>query len=382
MPDSARDSPEVSVVLPALNEEETIGECIGKIRRVFRDNGIDGEIVVSDSSSDRTTEIAAAMGARIVRMDRRGYGNAYLEAFRAVRGRFVVIGDADNTYDFLEIPRLLEPLRNGYDLVLGSRFSGEIKAGAMRPLHRYVGNPLFVWLVNAMFGTQFTDVHTGFRAIRKDALDRLPLKTGGMEFASEMLIEAARAGIRITEVPIAYYPRRTPSKLRSFTDGWRHLRFLLLYRPLPFLAGPGAVFALAGLLLMLRFYLGGEAESHHLHSFILGVIALVGGLQALLMGINIKVYSIVHGYGDRSRLASRFMDYYSLEWLLVLSAALMLAGIAIGMLIVQHWVALGFGPLDEVANAIIALVLILSGVQVLFFAVLQSMMLLNDRENP
>ncbi|MDD1665511.1 MAG: glycosyltransferase family 2 protein, partial [Methanomicrobiales archaeon] len=252
---------DVTVILPALNEEATIATCISKIQGIFRDKGIRGEILVSDSSNDSTPELARSSGARVIHSGHAGYGNAYLAAFREARGRIIVMGDADDTYDFTALPRLLDPIREGADLVVGSRFKGEIAPGSMAPLHRYIGNPLLTWLLNAIYGTRFSDTHSGFRAITREALSRLSLSSGGMEFASEMLIRASERGLSIVEVPITYSPRRSPSKMHSFADGWRHLRCVLLMRPVPFLAIPGLSFAAIGLVLMILFSLTGNLET-------------------------------------------------------------------------------------------------------------------------
>lgn len=306
-------APALSVVLPALNEEATIGECIRKIQKVFADLAIDGEIIVADSSDDRTAAIARDLGATVVRPEKRGYGNAYLAGLARARGKYIVIGDADNTYDFLEIPKLLALLDAGADMALGSRLRGEIRPGAMPALHRYVGNPFLTWLLNRVFSIRISDAHTGFRAFRREALERMNVKTGGMEFASEMIIEAAKANLRIAEVPITYSARVAPSKLQSFSDGWRHVRFMLLYRPIPFITVPGLIFAVFGFFLMVIFAVRGEVETSFIHSFILAALFFVGGLQALFAGINIAVYSAVQGYGEAGPFLSRLMSYHSLE---------------------------------------------------------------------
>jgi len=367
-----------SVILPALDEERTIGECIQKIQDVFSRNAMHGEILVVDSSTDRTPEIAAALGARVIRPEKTGYGNAYLAGFAAARGRYIVMGDADNTYDFYDIPRLVAPLKDGADFVIGSRFKGTIHKGSMTGLHRYIGNPLLTWMVNFIFHTQFSDTHSGFRAITREALDMLPLKTGGMEFASEMLVMASKENLKIAEVPIDYYPRKTPSKLHSFADGWRHIRFVLLMKPLPFVAIPGFLFFVVGLLLMAFFAVQGNIESSHLHTFILGAILVMGGMQVILTGFLMKTYSVVHGYENKAGIIVPLMQYSSLEKFLVLGAALFAVGVIVGLNIIVRWVAVGFGFLSEISTAIVALILIVSGIQVFLFAVFQSMMLLNE----
>jgi glycosyltransferase involved in cell wall biosynthesis len=373
-----KNSVDVTVILPALDEERTIGECITRIQKVFHDNTIYGEIIVVDSSTDRTPEIAASLGAKVFPAEKNGYGNAYLTGFKNAQGHYIVMGDADNTYDFLEIPNLLAPLKNGADFVIGSRFKGTIHKDSMDWLHRYIGNPVLTWMLNFIFHTHYSDTHSGFRAITRKALDRLSLTTGGMEFASEMLVMASKEGLRIEEVPISYYPRLTPSKLHSFADGWRHIRFVLLMKPLPFIAVPGFLFSVVGILLMTFFSFNGDIESSHLHTFILGAILVIGGIQVVLSGFLMKTYSVIHGYEKKQGFIEFLMKYHSLEIFLVLGFLLIFAGILLGFNIFLRWVATSFGFLSEISTAIISLVLIVSGLQIFFFAVFQSMMLLNE----
>lgn len=369
---------DVSVIMPALDEERAIGECIIKIQRVFRDHTINGEIIVVDSSTDKTAAIAHFLGARVIKPEKIGYGNAYLCGFKHARGRYIILGDSDNTYDFSEIPKLLSPLKDGADFVIGSRFKGNIHKGAMTPLHRYIGNPVLTWMINVIFGTRFTDAHSGFRAITREALDKLSIKTGGMEFASEMLVMASKEQLNIVEVPIDYYPRVTPSKLHSFADGWRHIRFVLLMKPLPFVAIPGLVFSLVGVLLMAFFSLRGNVESSHLHTFILGAILIMGGLQVVFTGFLMKTYSVIHGYETKAGIIERIMNYSNLEKFLLVGFVLLLAGVLLGINILIKWISVSFGFLSEISTAILALVLIVSGLQIVLFAVFQSMMMLNE----
>ena len=288
--------PYLSVILPTLNEEATIGICIQKIQKVFDDLGVSGEIIVSDSSTDRTPDIARKSGRLWCIPLTGAMGLPTWRHSPMPGGAYIVMGDADNTYDFLELPLLIRELDLGADLVIGSRFAGEIQKGAMTPLHQYIGNPLLTWVLNTVFHTDFSDTHSGFRAIRADALKKLDLQSWGMEFASEMLIKASREGLKITEVPITYYPRETPSKLNSFSDGWRHVRFILLLKPMPFLTIPGIFFALFGFLMMAAFYTSSEGPAGRTHSFILGAILFTGGFQSSYPGLMIKVYSVVHGF--------------------------------------------------------------------------------------
>lgn len=369
---------DVSVILPARDEERTIGECISKIQEVFLREKISGEIIIADSSEDRTAAIAASLGAKVVRPEKIGYGNAYLAGFAVAQGRYIVMGDADNTYDFLEIAQLIEPLKHGADLVIGSRFRGTLHAGSMTPLHKYIGNPVLTWLLNYIFHTRYSDTHSGFRAIRREALDRLQLKTGGMEFASEMLVMASKENLRIEEVPVSYYPRVTPSKLHSFADGWRHVRFVLLMKPLPFIAVPGIIFSVVGFILMTFFYFQGDIEGSHLHTFILGAMMVMGGMQVVFSALLMKTYSVIHGYERKAGIIEVFMRYHNLEKFLLLGAVIAFLGVLAGINIIVRWISENFGFLSEISTAIISLVLITSGLQLFLFAVFQSMMLLNE----
>ncbi|MBI1923313.1 glycosyltransferase [Candidatus Poribacteria bacterium] len=222
---------DVSVIMPCLNEEATIGVCIQKVWRAFKTHHINGEVIVADNgSTDASVAIAQSLGARAVHQPCRGYGAAYQAGIAAARGKSIIIGDSDDTYDFSEIDRFLQPLGKGYHFVIGSRFRGEIRPGAMPWLHRYIGNPLLTGMLNLLFKAGVSDAHCGMRAFTREAYEKMTLKTTGMEFASEMVVKAAKVGLRIAEVPITYYPRKGESKLHPFRDAWRHLRFLLLFR--------------------------------------------------------------------------------------------------------------------------------------------------------
>lgn len=369
---------EITVIIPTLDEEYSIEKCIRTIQSVFQTHHIPAEIIVSDSSTDRTADIASSLGARVIRPEKKGYGAAYLAAFPHARGRYVVIGDGDDTYDFSQIPDLIEPLRQGADMVIGSRFNGEIQPGAMTALHRYIGNPILTWMVNALFDAHFSDVHSGFRAIKKNALDRLSLKSPGMEFASEMMVRARQKGLIVKEVPITYSPRKTPSKLHSFADGWRHIRFVLLLNPLPFIAIPGAFFSLIGFILMVLFALKGNVATSSLHSFILGAFLLCGGVQVIVFGILMKIYSVVHGYQEKAGIIEIVMNYHSLEKFLLAGGILLIAGLTAGLSVIITWIRSGFGHIAEIVNAVVALTLGTVGLQIIFMAIFVSMMLLRE----
>jgi len=369
---------EITVIMPTLDEESSIQKCIDKIQSVFRARNIQGEIIISDSSDDRTAEIAREMGARVISPNKKGYGAAYLAAFPHARGKYVIIGDGDDTYDFSQIPDLIEPLKHGADMVIGSRFNGEIQPGAITALHRYIGNPLLTWMVNVLFKAQFSDVHSGFRAIKRESLERLTLSSPGMEFASEMMVRARQKGLVVKEVPITYSPRKTPSKLHSFADGWRHIRFVLLLNPLPFIAIPGAFFSLIGFILMVLFALKGNVATSSLHSFILGAFLLCGGVQVIVFGILMKMYSVVHGYQEKAGIIEIVMNYHSLEKFLLAGGILLIAGLIAGVSVIFTWIRSGFGHIAEIVNAVVALTLGTVGLQIIFMAIFVSMMLLRE----
>ena len=373
--------PRISVIIPALNEELTIGSCISDVREQFAIYQISGEIIVVDSSTDRTADIARSLDATVVHPLKSGYGFAYREGFRYVKSDIIVMMDADGTYDPSELMQLVAPLKRGADLVIGSRFKGMIYPGAMTPLHRYIGNPVLTRVLNIVFQTHFSDAHSGFRAIKREALEKLNLKTGGMEFASEMLIMASIRGLTIEEIPVRYYPRKAPSNLHSFADGWRHLRFILLMKPFPFLAIPGLIFSLLGVLLMTLFYMSGNIETSHIHSFILGSILLIGGVQVVIMGINTEVYSIINGYQEKTRLMAAFLTYHSLEKFLVLGGALILAGTLFGITIILNWIRESFGEISQISTGVVSLSLIIIGIQVISCSIFISMMLLNNGDH-
>jgi glycosyltransferase involved in cell wall biosynthesis len=375
-------NPDISIVIPALNEEKTIGECIERIKEGCDPAGFTYEIIVADSSTDQTPVIASAKGARVIHPEKRGYGNAYLAGFESARGKIVVIGDADNTYDFRIIPDMVLPIQQGKaDMVVGSRMKGMILPGSMPALHRYLGNPMLTRLLNFAFGTHFSDCHSGFRAIRADSLSRLELHTGGMEFASEMMIESAKKGLRVTEIPITYHPRQSPSNLHSFADGWRHIRFIMLEKPLPFLAAPGFLFALFGLTMMGFVLVNAQGWNAGLHSFILGLVFLTGGFQLAMMGIALKAYAVTNGFDVCGRWFKPVLRYQTLEYMLFGGGLLILLGLANGIAILLDWIQRSFGELSQVLSALITLCSIILGLQMVFTAILVSMMMLRcDRE--
>lgn len=375
-------TPLVSIIIPCMNEERTIGSCIRKAQSTLKRECLAGEIIIPDNSTDNSREIAIKMGAKIVIPQKKGYGNAYLEGFRHAVGKYVIIADADDTYDLNEMPKFLKPLMAGEaDFVMGTRLKGNIMKNSMPRLHRYIGNPVLTGILNWLFKTKISDAHCGMRAITKEAYERLGTKSEGMEFASEMIIEAARKKLRIIEVPITYYPRQTPSKLHSWGDGWRHLRFMMLYNPTPFFYVPGILLFILGAFMALTLAIRGNVETTSLHSFILGSMLAIIGTQMIATGSVMKVYGIVHNKIDKSGITGKLLDYHSLESGLMVGIILFFAGMVLGSKILLKWVSSGFGSLSEVGNAVASVVLAAVGMQIIFSALIISIFILEKKEN-
>ena len=372
---------DISIVIPALNEEGIVGKTVKSIPLTeLKEKGMDVEVVVVDNAStDNTAQEATDAGARVVREDNRGYGNAYLRGFKESKGDIIVMGDADATYPLNITYDFVQPILTGdYDVVMGSRLKGEIKKGAMPALHRYVGNPFLTWLLNALFKAGISDAHCGMRAIRREALDKLNLHSTGMEFASEMIIEAARENLKIAEIPITYYPRIGDSKLSSFSDGWRHLRFMMLYRPTPFLLGPGLIVLLLGVSLVTIVTLLGQSR---MHSLILGSLLVIIGYQMLLAWMQFGAFGEMYGVNKSSGTVNKYLSYHSLGRELLLGVVLLLVGLIIGINVIYNWSAAGFGGLFQTLNAMMALIFFILGFQTIFSGIFISLMLLSSPES-
>ena len=371
----------VSVVIPCLNEADSIDRCVRAALEAIQSGGLRGEVVVADNgSTDGSAELAAAAGARVVHEPRRGYGSAYLAGFAAARGRFVVMADADLTYDFGEIPHFVAQLQDGADLVMGDRMDN-IKPGAMPWLHRYVGNPILTGILNLFFRTGVNDAHCGMRAVRADALPRLELRATGMEFASEMVIRASKEGLDIRQFPIEYHPREGESKLSSFRDGWRHLRFLLVHAPTYLFILPGAITAFTGALMALtvlgRIHVLGR--NWDLHAMIAGALLMIVGTQVLALGLCAHAYG-TYFMGERDPWFDRMRARFGLEHGLLLGGAFILAGLAIAAVIVGIWINRGFGHLSEERLAVLSATLMIVGIQVFFSSFLLSILGLRRRD--
>ena len=373
--DVAQTKVEVSIVMPCLNEAETLASCIRKARSAIESGHLDAEIIVADNgSTDGSQLIAKEMGARLVEVPRRGYGSALLGGIAAARGRFVVMGDADDSYDFTAIAPLIEKLRDGYDLVMGNRFSGEIRDGAMTWSHRWVGNPLLTRLSRLFFHTPVGDMHCGLRAFRKDAIDSLRLRATGMEFASEMVIKASMRGMKIAEVPVTLSPdgRSRPPHLRTWRDGWRHLRFMLLYSPRWLFLYPGLALFVGGLAVTAILETGPKhigSVNFDIHTLLLAGFACLIGFQLIVFAVFTKVFAMERGFHPPSASYYAMFDYIKLETGLAVGGLMFLAGLAGVIVAVLSWRSAGFGNLDPqvtMREIIPAAVVLTLGVQTVF----------------
>ena len=373
-------SPLVSVVIPCLNEVDHIYECVSRAFRAMEEATIDGEVIVADNgSTDGSAEVARDAGAVVVDEPRRGYGSAYLAGFAAARGAYIVMLDADLTYDFADIPRFVEKLEDGAELVMGNRLDN-IQPGAMHWAHRYVGNPVLTGILNLFFRTGVRDAHCGMRPVRRDALPRLDLRTTGMEFASEMVIRAGKQSLDIREIDIEYHPRAGESKLSRFRDGWRHLRFLLVHSPTHLFVIPGAALALTGLLTMLAVLLNVDifGRTWELHTMVLGSLLAVVGVQIVALGLCAHAYGI-YFMQEREVWFERARDRFRLEHGLLLGGAIALLGFVFAAVIVIQWMDRGFGELAEEQLAVFAATLIVVGIQIFFASFLLSILGLRRR---
>jgi glycosyltransferase involved in cell wall biosynthesis len=373
--------PLVSVVIPCLNEEGNIDRCVRDALKALEQAGLAGEVIVVDNGSeDRSAELAAAAGARVVPEARRGYGSAYLAGFSAARGEYIVMADADLTYDFGEIPNFVAKLNDGAQLVMGNRMDN-IKPGAMPWLHQYIGNPLLTGLLNLFFRTGVRDAHCGMRALRRDVLDTLALRTTGMEFASEMVIRAAKQHLAIAEVDIEYHPRGGESKLSSFRDGWRHLRFLLVHSPTYLFILPGALLAAIGALISITVLANIDilGRSWNIHALIGGALFTIIGTQVLGLGLCAHAYG-TYFMGEKDAWFDAMRARFRLEHGLALGGAIIVAGFVTALIIVIQWIDHGFGALGLEKLAVVAFELLIVGLQIFFSSFLLSILGLRRRE--
>jgi glycosyltransferase involved in cell wall biosynthesis len=343
---------EVSIVMPCLNEAESLGICIEKARGALQALGISGEVIVADNgSSDGSQEIARGLGARVVEVEAKGYGSALLGGITTACGGFVIMGDADDSYDFSAIGPFVEKLREGYDLVMGNRFAGGIRPGAMPALHRYLGNPVLSRIGRLFFNSPVGDFHCGLRGFQKAAIEGLDLRTTGMEFASEMIVKATLMDLRITEVPTTLSPARRTRQphLRTWRDGWRHLRFLLVYSPRWLFLYPGAFLMLAGLVVG-GWLISGPRRiggiGFDVHTLLYAAGAIIIGFQSVVFAFFTKIFAISEGLLPEDPRLTKAFKYITLETGLAAGSLLVVAGLAGSLYAFLHWSLGSFGPLD------------------------------------
>jgi len=360
-------APEISVVIPCLNEEEAVGAVVDQAWEGISASGRPGEVIVVDNrSTDRSAEVAADHGAIVVREERPGYGSAYLAGLAVARGDYIVMGDADETYPIRDLAPFVARLAAGDDLVMGSRFEGTIHGEAMPWLNRHVGNPILTGLLNVLFGVKISDAHCGMRAVRRDALDTLDLHSTGMEFASEMVFKAFRRKLRVSEIPIDYYPRVGESKLNRFGDAWRHVRFMLLYSPSWLYFVPGAILLVIGVLGAIALAAGPVTVLGHtwqIHSLFLCMFAILLGTQVVQLGIFARAFAYAH-LGETDALFERARDRLQLEHGLAGGGILLLTGTAMLLVIFVGWAIHGFGALSHEYASALGFTLVALGTQV------------------
>ncbi|WOB69597.1 glycosyltransferase family 2 protein [Microcystis aeruginosa] len=358
---------ELSIIMPCLNEAETLATCIGKARDYLERHKIAGEVLIADNgSSDGSQEIATNSGARVVPIPERGYGSALRGGIAAAKGQYIIMGDADDSYDFTNLSPFLEKLRQGYDLVMGNRFQGGIKPGAMPVLHKHLGNPVLTWLGRLFFGSPCGDFHCGLRGFSKQAIEQLNLRTTGMEFASEMVVKASLYGLKITEVPTTLSPdgRSRPPHLKTWRDGWRHLRFLLMYSPRWLFLYPGLALMFLGFVATIWFM-----TQPRVHTLLYSATALIIGFQIVSFAIFTKAFAISEGLLPEDRKLRRFLRYINLEVGLIIGVILFLVGIGGSVYALYTWNAQLYGALDPAVTMRIVIPSVTAlglGVQVIF----------------
>lgn len=361
---------DVSVIMPCLNEAQMVGICIEKAREGFKKAGVTGEVIVVDNDSeDDSARIASSKGAKVIKEPFRGYGSACIKGIREAKGKYVVLGDADDTYDFTQMREFLRPLQEDSDFVIGSRFKGKIFKGAMPWAHRYIGNPFLTNFLRFLFGTKISDAHCGMRAFKRSSLQGIVFRTSGMEFASEMIVNALRAGLKIEEIPINYYPRKGQSKMVSFRDAWRHIRFMLLFSPTHLFLIPGLFFFILGMAVLIALLPGPLAIGFHrydTHFMVVGSLIAIFGFQTINLGLYARTFSLHERYIKEDRVLEFFWRVFNLEKGLLIGSVILSVGLGINIFILWKWIAANFGELFEIRRALFALTLMVIGMQTIF----------------
>lgn len=376
------ESLELSIVMPCLNEAETLAVCINKAQNFLHQYQVAGEVIIADNgSTDGSQEIALNAGARVINVKTKGYGSALLGGISAALGQYVIMGDADDSYDFSRLNPFLEKLREGYDLVMGNRFRGGIKTGAMPFLHKYLGNPVLTWLGKLFFTSNCNDFHCGLRGFRKQAIIDLNLRTTGMEFASEMIVKATLNKLKITEVPTTLSPdgRSRKPHLRTWRDGWRHLRFLLLYSPRWLFLYPGIFLILLGIISSIILL-----SSPRIHTLLYSSTAIIIGFQLVNFAVFTKVYATQEGLLPLDKKIEKFTDYFTLELGLIIGFLLFFAGLIGSIFALFYWESVSFGALNPAQTmrlVIPSVTAIALGLQIIFSSFFLSIFNLKIKNN-
>ena len=383
------ESLELSIVMPCLNEAETLEICIEKAQRFLKTNGIAGEVIVSDNGSDDgSIEIAKSHGARVVHAQKKGYGNALKSGIMAANGRYVIMGDADDSYDFSKLMPFIEKLRDGHDLVMGNRFKGGIEKDAMPFLHKYLGNPVLSFIGRLFFNIKIGDFHCGLRGFRKEAFITMNLRTSGMEFASEMVVKAKLHDLKITEVPTKLHKdgRNRKPHLNTWSDGWRHLRFLMLYAPSWLFLYPGLLLALFGfvlslILIMKPLYINGV--TFDVHTLLYSTAFLVIGFQFIIFFGLTKVFAVENQLLPRTKRYAKLFKYLNLEKGLIIGSIVFIIGLVLSLMAITQWQSVDFGNLNvntTIRLVIPAIVCIQIGIQTILFSLFFSILGLNNTD--
>ncbi|MAM27713.1 MAG: dolichol-P-glucose synthetase [Flavobacteriaceae bacterium] len=376
-------NPELSVVMPCLNEAETLAICIKKAQGFFEREQVNGEVVIADNgSTDGSQEIARNLNARVVDVAEKGYGNALIGGITAANGTYVMMGDADDSYDFSNMMPYLLKLREGYDLVMGNRFKGGIEKGAMPFLHKYLGNPVLSFIGRLFFNSKIGDFHCGLRGFSKEAFTRMELKTTGMEFASEMIVKASLKDMKIAEVPTTLSPdgRSRPPHLNTWRDGWRHLRFLVLYSPKWLFYYPGFILFFLGLIasaILVYNPVTIGSVTFDVHTLLFTAVSLLIGFQFIVFYGLTKVFTVENGLLPKSKNYDRQFQFINLEKGLIVGAVLIIVGVVLSILAYNYWHDLNFGDItnsNTLRIVIPAVTTMLLGVQVILFSLFFSIL--------
>ena len=375
MLEQARTDPELTILMPCLNEAETLAACINKAREFLTRERIEGEVLVADNgSSDGSVGVAEEHSARVIHVPVKGYGSALMTGIRAARGVYVIMGDADSSYDFSRLDSFMERLRGGYDMVVGNRFKGGIGRGAMPFLHRYLGNPVLSYLGRLFFAIPVGDFHCGLRGFRRDRLLGLRLRARGMEFASEMIVRAALSGLSISEVPTTLSPdgRSRPPHLRTWRDGWRHLRFLLMFSPRWLFLYPGLLLFIVGAAAQIAILMGPVVVGRvvlDIHTMLFAGGAMIAGVQMGLFSVIVKTAAAANDLLPSGSNFRRFLTYFTLERGIAIGGVVALAGFALAGYSLSLWISAGLSEMEprHVMRVVIpSLTLSVIGMEIMF----------------